>query len=249
MDAAEAAGEIALKHFRSAPEHWDKGDGQGPVSEADLAVNRMLEAELQPARPDYGWLSEETADTGDRLQRERVFIIDPIDGTRAFLDGHENFSHSLAIVEDGRPVAAVVHMPAKDMTFAAELGAQSTLNKVAVTASPIRDLSQATALAARPMMQDKHWPGGVPPVRRSFRSSLAYRMSVVANGRFDAMFTFRNTWEWDVAAGDLICLQAGARVSDAAGALPQYNSAHAQVPGIMAAGAGIFADLLALAQP
>ena len=107
-DAAKAAGEIATKHFRKDPEAWDKGAGQGPVTEADIEVDTMLREELTAARPDYGWLSEETADNATRLDRERVFVVDPIDGTRAFMDGKTGFSHALAVVEQGVPVAAVV---------------------------------------------------------------------------------------------------------------------------------------------
>ncbi|MEM7439662.1 MAG: 3'(2'),5'-bisphosphate nucleotidase CysQ [Pseudomonadota bacterium] len=247
--AAQAAGEIAMKHFRESPDYWDKGDGQGPVSEADLAVNTMLEAELRAARPDYGWLSEETADSVERLSRNKVFIVDPIDGTRSFLAGHENFSHSLAIVEDGQPVAAAVHLPAKDMTFAASENGPATLNGKEISAGNVTDLDGASALAAKPMMRSELWPGGVPPVDRHFRSSLAYRLCIVANGRFDAMFTFRDAWEWDVAAGDLICRRAGADVYDKNGAAPRYNNPGAKLPGIIASAPGITAALMARAIP
>lgn len=234
-DAARAAGDVALRYFRADPEVWDKGDGQGPVSEADLAVNRLLEADLRAARPGYGWLSEETPDSADRLSCDRVFVVDPIDGTRAFLEGHENFSHSLAIVEGGRPVAGVVHMPAKGLTFAAERGRGATLNGQPIQASGRDRLDGAQVLAARPMMEPARWPGGVPPVRRVFRSSLAYRLCIVASGRFDAMVTFRDAWEWDIAAGDLICCEAGALVTDRTGGQPVYNSPGAMVPGMIAA--------------
>lgn len=244
IDAAQAAGRVAMKHFRADPEVWDKGNGQGPVSEADLAVNRLLEAELRTARPGYGWLSEETTDGPERLARERTFIVDPIDGTRAFLEGHENFSHSLAIIEDGRPVAGVVHMPAKGLTFAASRGNGATLNGTSIRASGRANIDGAEVLAARPMMDPQHWPGGLPPVRRVFRSSLAYRLCIVANGRFDGMVTFRDAWEWDIAAGDLICTEAGAHVSDRSGGRPIYNTAGAKVPGMIAATPAVARGLL-----
>ena len=84
------------------------------------------------------------------------------------------------------------------------------------------------------MMDATHWAGGVPPVKRNFRSSLAYRLCLVANGRFDGMVTFRPAWEWDVAAGDLICTEAGASVFDAKGQTPVYNSKAAKIPGMIA---------------
>jgi myo-inositol-1(or 4)-monophosphatase len=234
LDVASEAGEIALKYFKNDPEAWDKDGDQGPVTIADLEVNRMLEARLQAARPDYGWLSEETDDNEARLQCERVFILDPIDGTRAFIHGHENFAHSFAVAEKGVVTAAVVYLPAKGMMFAATLGGGATLNGEKIAPSAVDVIEKAEVLVAKPMMDAKHWPGGVPPVKRNFRSSLAYRLSLVANGRFDGMFTFRPAWEWDVAAGDLICTEAGAEVFDAKGEVPLYNSVGAKIPGMIA---------------
>lgn len=245
LDVAEEAGDIALKHFQQDPEHWDKPGEQGPVSVADLEVNRMLEYRLQAARPDYGWLSEESPDDPERLDCERTFIIDPIDGTRSFIAGHENFAHSLAIAKNGVVTAAVVHMPAKSLTFAAALGCGATLNGEPIAPSRVGTLDQAEALVAKPMMEASYWPGGVPPLRRNFRSSLAYRLSLVANGRFDAMITFRPAWEWDVAAGDLICTEAGASVFDTKGQVPVYNSRGAKTAGMIACAPRIRDSLLA----
>lgn len=242
--AAEAAGEVALRYFRQSPDHWDKGDGQGPVSEADLKVNTVLHDLLTGARPDYGWLSEESKDGPGRLSAQRVFVVDPIDGTRAFLEGHENFSHSLAVVEDGVPVAGVVHMPAKGLTFAASIGCGATLNGQAITPSGRKGLDGATVLAAKPMFAAHYWNGGPPPVTRTFRSSLAYRMATVASGRFDAMVTFRDAWEWDVAAGDVICREAGASVTTRDGAVPHYNNPGAKVAGMFAGTPDVVQSLL-----
>ncbi|NCW68017.1 MAG: 3'(2'),5'-bisphosphate nucleotidase CysQ, partial [Marivivens sp.] len=117
--AARKAGDIAADFFKSAPKVWDKPAGQGPVTEADLAVDTMLRETLTAVRPSYGWLSEETDDTSDRLSTTRQFIIDPIDGTRAFIDGSKDWAHSLAIVENGQVIAGVVYLPMKDQMFAA----------------------------------------------------------------------------------------------------------------------------------
>lgn len=243
-DAARAAGEVALRYWQRAPEHWDKGSGQGPVSEADLAVNRLLEGELMAARPDYGWLSEETEDDPRRLAAERVFVIDPIDGTRAFLEGQDTFAHSLAVVEGGEPVAAVVHLPARGETFTATRGGGALRNGKPVRPSGRPGLEGATLLAARKMLDPALWPGGVPPVRRSFRPSLAYRLCTVASGRFDGMLTLRPAWEWDIAAGDLICREAGAAVTTPTGDMPRYNSPEARLPGLVAATPGVARALL-----
>ena len=108
-DAAREAGKIAAKFFHSSAEKWDKPGGQGPVTEADLAVDAMLREELTSARCNYAWLSEETEDNPDRLGAERVFIVDPIDGTRSFIEGSTTWAHSLAIARNGRVEAAVVY--------------------------------------------------------------------------------------------------------------------------------------------
>lgn len=245
-DAALAAGDIAERHFKSNPEVWDKADGQGPVTEADLEIDRMLRAELQGARPDYGWLSEETEDDIARLDRKRVFIIDPIDGTRAFIAGEKTFAHSLAISEHGKVVYAVVHLPMLGMTFEARAGGGARLNGDPVRVSTREAIEGANVLAAKPQLAPALWPNGVPPVKRHFRSSLAYRMCLTAQGRFDGMLTLRDAWEWDIAAGDLICREAGAVVTDRVGDALMFNNHVPQTKGVLAAGAAVHGELMAL---
>jgi len=244
LDAAHRAADIARRHFQAKPEVWDKGGGQGPVTEADLEVDRMLKATLLSARPGYGWLSEETDDSVARLDCARVFIIDPIDGTRSFVDGSKTFAHSLAIAEQGRVVAAVVYLPLRDMLYSAGLGQGATLNGKPLRHSGREGLDQARVLAARPQLAPDLWPGGVPPVDRHFRPSLAYRLGLVAEGRFDAMVTLRDAWEWDIAAGALICQEAGVAVSDRTGAPLIFNNPTPKHPGVLAGAPLIHAGLL-----
>lgn len=240
--AARQAGAIALKHFRSDPDTWDKGDGAGPVTEADLEVDTYLRQALTSARPDYGWLSEETEDSADRLARSHVFIVDPIDGTRSFIDGSPTWAVSLAVVRDGQPTAAVVHLPARDLTYAAALGAGATKNGVSICASAISDPNTAQVLSAKVNFREDHWHRDPPPrPNLSYRSSLAYRLSLVAEGRFDAMLTLRRTWEWDVAAGTLIVTEAGGKVHTMEGVPPQFNSPSAALPGILAGAPALIA--------
>lgn len=235
-DAARAAGEIARRFWRKRPETWDKPGGAGPVSEADLAVNAMLHAELGAARPDYGWLSEETPDNDHRIGRGRSFIVDPIDGTRSFIEGDTSFAHSLAVAEEGRVVAAVVFLPEKDALYAASETGEATLNGRPIRVSGRTAAAGATLLTTTPTLLPEHWkPGGPPPFQRKFRASMAWRLCLVAEGRFDAMMSLRPTWEWDIAAGDLIARQAGARVSDRAGLPIAYNTPDPRAPGIIAA--------------
>jgi myo-inositol-1(or 4)-monophosphatase len=213
------------------------------LTEADIAIDRVLRADLLAARPDYGWLSEETEDDGARVQAERVFIIDPIDGTRAFIDGQESFSHSIAVAEDGEVIAGVVYLPMKDRLYAAARGAGATLNGAPIRVSASEEAG-ARVLATRPNVEPRHWPGGVPPFERVYRPSLAYRLALVAEGRFDGMATFRETWEWDIAAGAILVAEAGGLATDGRGAALRFNNAVPKAAGVMAAGRPLHRGLL-----
>lgn len=249
VEAARGAGRIAARYFRDDPETWNKPDGAGPVTEADIAVDDMLRERLMDARPGYGWLSEETPDGPARLSARRVFVVDPIDGTQAFIEGSSAFSHSLAVVEDGAVIAAVVYLPIRGKLYAAALGAGATLNDVAIRTSAARHLHEAEVLATKHTLGPAHWPQGVPPVTRAYRPSLAYRMALVGEGRFDAMITFRQTWEWDIAAGALIIAEAGGLATDAMGQPLRFNAATPKVAGVLAAAPDLHAALMGARGP
>ncbi|MCC1482545.1 3'(2'),5'-bisphosphate nucleotidase CysQ [Roseibaca sp. Y0-43] len=241
--AAELAGQIALRHFGRAPRAWDKGQGQGPVSDVDLEIDAALRDLLLGARPDYGWLSEETPDTPDRLNHARIFILDPLDGTRAYLDGQDGFCHPVCVVENGQPVAAAIHVPRLGHTYSAARGQGAFRN-----GQPIRvgeTVAGASALAARSQFDATHWPGGVPDLTRHFRPALAWRMALVAEGAFDAMLTFKPAWHWDIAAGALLVAEAGGAVSDEMGAPLAFNTLDPRATGVIAANPALHAALLA----
>ncbi|WP_267899566.1 3'(2'),5'-bisphosphate nucleotidase CysQ [Gemmobacter lutimaris] len=242
-DAARQAGALAMRYWRQSPKSWEK-PGQGPVTEADLAVNALLRDLLLAARPAYGWLSEEDADTPERLEAARLFVLDPIDGTRAFIAGEDTFAVSLAVVEQGVPVAGVVHLPALERTYTAVPGQGANKNGMPIRASAQAGIAGATLLTTGPNMAAEHWPGGVPDLKRSFRPSLAYRLCLVAEGRHDGMLTLRDAWEWDIAAGALIAAEAGATVTDRLGQPLRFNIAHPQAAGVIAAAPGLHAALL-----
>jgi myo-inositol-1(or 4)-monophosphatase len=233
-EAAREAGRIALRHWRREPKVWDKGGEHGPVTEADIAVNDMLKARLLAARPDHGWLSEETPDDAARLSAEAVFIIDPIDGTRAFVAGEETFAHSLAVARQGRVTAAVVFLPALDWIYTASDTAPPLKDGQPIAASAPDRLDGADILTAKASLAPENWPGGVPGIQRHFRASLAYRLCLVAEGRFDGMLTLRDAWEWDIAAGSLIATRAGAVVTDRQGADLRFNTPAARADGVLA---------------
>lgn len=243
--AARKSGEIAKSYFGQNPDVWHKPDDAGPVTAADLAVNVMLQDTLQTARPDYGWLSEETDDNADRLGIDALFVVDPIDGTRAFIEGAKDWAHSLAVVRGGVVVAAAVYVPMRDLMFSAQLDGGAFLNGAPLTPTTQKSLSMATILTHKANCQPKFWRDGiVPEAKIAFRSSLAYRLCLVAQGRYDAMITLRPTWEWDVAAGTLIVSEAGGTATDQCGSELLFNNRLPQLNGLVAAG-GLHAPLLA----
>ena len=233
-DAAREAGRIALRYWRRNPQVWDKGGEHGPVTEADLAVNDMLKARLLAARPDHGWLSEETPDDPARLSRECVFIIDPIDGTRAFIAGEETFAHSLALARNGKVVAGVVFLPALDRIYVASETSPPRKDGQPIVASKRERLEGSQVLTTKANLAPEKWPGGVPEIERHFRASLAYRLCLAAEGRFDGMLTLRDAWEWDIAAGSLIAEKAGSVVTDRHGKALSFNTPTALADGVLA---------------
>ncbi len=243
--AARKSGDIAKGFFGRDPEVWHKPDDAGPVTAADLAVNTMLQDTLRAARSGYGWLSEETEDGADRLNADTLFVVDPIDGTRAFINGSKDWAHSIAIAHKGQVTAAAVYLPMRDLMFTASLGGGAFLNGQAIKSTATSNLADATLLTHKANCQAKYWREGVfPETKIAFRSSLAYRLCLVAQGRFDAMFTLRPTWEWDVAAGTLIVSEAGGVATDQAGGAVKFNNPHPQLNGLVAAG-NLHATLLA----
>lgn len=249
INAARHAGDVARKFTGPDAQKWEKPDGGGPVTEADLAVDQALIQILRNARPDFGWLSEETEDDDARLSCDTVFIVDPIDGTRNFIEGGRTWAHSIAIAHKGQVTAGVVYLPMRDMLYAAEIGNGATLNGEFLCASSQTNLAASELLSAKPNMKDRFWTGPVPQFARAYRPSLAYRCALVGQGRFDGMITFRPTWEWDIAAGALIASEAGALVSDRTGKALCFNQADPRTHGILAAAPKVHSALVAQHNP
>ncbi len=235
MDAAKEAGDIALHHKAKGLKVDNKPGGAGPVTQADLAVDRALREGLTAARRDIAWLSEETEDDPARLRSERLFIVDPIDGTRSFIEGETTWAHSLAIVENGRVSHGVVYLPEMDLMYSASIARGAYCNGDPLSVSDVRQFRDARILATKPNLDPKHWQGDVPAFKRSHRPSLAYRLCLVAQGRYDAMLTLRPSWEWDIAAGALILAEAGATVTDRHGADLRFNNPTPQTLGVVGA--------------
>ncbi|MGB0440806.1 MAG: inositol monophosphatase family protein, partial [Paracoccaceae bacterium] len=172
VHAARHAGKIATAFVGGDLGVEHKPDGAGPVTAADLAVNDALEAMLRAARPGYGWLSEESADDAARLSHDRVFILDPIDGTRSFIEGSRTWAHALAVVEAGQVIAGVVYLPLRDLMYTAARGQGAQCNGAALHVSRTSQITGADVLATRPNMDPAFWRDGVvPAIKRSHRPS------------------------------------------------------------------------------
>ena len=205
--AAIDAGALAVAE-REAGLRIESKVGGSPVTSGDLAVDAMLKDRLLAARPDYGWLSEETADTPERLSKRRIFVVDPVDGT---------------VVEDGQVVAAAIHAPEVQETYAAARGGGAQRNGAVIRASNAETLDDASVLGDARMIEGSHWDEPWPVLRFAKRNALAYRMALVAAGAFDAALALTPKWDWDVAAGSLIAEEAGARVTDHHGRPWRFN--------------------------
>lgn len=230
IDAAREAGALALAYQARGLTVAAKED-RSPVTDGDFAVNALLKERLLNARPDYGWLSEETVDSPDRLSRRRLFVIDPIDGTRAYMNKTPWYSISVAVVENGRPIAGVVFAPALDQLYSGQIGEAAQMNGVAIGVGGVRDLERCAMLADGKAMASADWPD----MRVEHRNSIALRLCLVAGDTFDAAVSVSTLHEWDLAAGDLIAGLAGAAVTDSRGAPLAYNRAVPTAKGLICA--------------
>jgi myo-inositol-1(or 4)-monophosphatase len=242
-DAVRAAGALALEFYGAAPKSWLK-DNDTPVSEADLAVNELLQDRLCAARPDYGWMSEETHDTSDRLTRERVWVVDPIDGTRAFLHNKPHWTISVALVEAGRPIVSAVFNPVENEFFEARTGQTSLLNGTPISASKRETLAGSKMLAHGHVFKRETWPKPWPAFEIEMRNSMAYRICLVAQGRFDVALALSAKSDWDLAAADLIVTQAGGSLTSAGGNILHYNQKISRHKPVLAAGPHLHKEML-----
>ncbi|PZQ16274.1 MAG: 3'(2'),5'-bisphosphate nucleotidase CysQ [Ancylobacter novellus] len=226
------AGDIALGYFRDGARNWTKAD-DSPVTEADIAVDRFLAERLPPLVEGSAWLSEETADDGDRISRRHVWIVDPIDGTRAFVERKPEWVVSVALVEDGAPVAGVVRNACSDVTHAATRGGGAWRNGVRMTAEDSEGLEGLTVGGAKSML-GKLKPHGA--AEGPWHYALANRLVQVVGGDLDAAVARPNAHDWDIAAAHVILEEAGARLIGLDGAVPSYNRASTRHGGLIAAG-------------
>ena len=237
IDAARRAGALTLEYYggKYQVEYKERRD---PVTSADLAADTCLKEMLLGAYPDCGWLSEETADSPQRLSAERLWIVDPIDGTREFVESIPEYAVSVALVEAGEPVVGVIFNPAADQLFAAVKGGGTFLNGKRVFCSEVPTLAEATLIVSR--SETKR--GEIEPLRRHLKEvkplgSVAYKLAAVAaalGGDFNVSVQPKN--EWDVCAGDLLVREAGGQMLDLEGQVRPYNQPDPRIAGGLVAG-------------
>lgn len=228
------AAALALRRFGSDFRRWEKAPGN-PVCEVDLEVDALLRARLSALLPDAGWLSEETVDNRDRLAARRVWVVDPIDGTRDFVRGRPGWAVSVALVEDGQPVIGVLDAPVRGEVWRAHAGAGAWRGGNRLRA------------AARDLLPGARVPAdSLPTIDRDLAmvdkpNSIALRIAMVAAGEADLVATLRWGHEWDIAAAVLLAREAGAAVSDAFGDPLDFNTPGAEAFGVLATAPGIHA--------
>jgi myo-inositol-1(or 4)-monophosphatase len=209
LEAATEAGALAMRYFGTPMDVRDKSPNN-PVSEADLAVDALLKERLGIARPDYGWLSEETADDHSRLSATKVWVVDPIDGTRAFIKAKPHFTICIGLLHQGQPVVGVVFNPATGEMFEASLGGGARLNGIDISPSLTDKLENCAMLGDAAMFRHPAWPTPWPDMDIVSRNSIAYRMCLVAAGHYDGAIALSAKSDWDLAAAAVIVAEAGA---------------------------------------
>jgi myo-inositol-1(or 4)-monophosphatase len=244
--AAREAGKIALRFFRHGERthaNVEHKAGGSPVTEADLLVDHFLEKHLREIVPDAAWLSEEIADSPARLENQLVLIVDPIDGTRGFSNGDPHWAISIGLAQAGRPIAGIVHAPALEETYTATRGRGALLN-----GEPIR-VSRRTSLQGATLSGPQGFVGSVRNAGADIEpfpkmASLAMRLVRIASGRIDAGLVGDKSYDWDIAAADLILNEAGGRLTDLDGNKPRYNCETPRHPALVAAPAAFHAELI-----
>jgi len=242
--AAQEAGAAVMGLFKGKFDVREKGKNN-PVTTADLEANRIIRDKVQKSFRDDGWLSEEDQDNSCRLACPRVWVVDPIDGTKEFIEGVPQFAISIAFVVEGRPKIAIVYNPAKDRFYKAAAGQGAYLNDKAIHVSPREDINGASLLVSRSEPQKKFQ---VLVERCDIRrvGSIAYRLAKVAGGDGDGTLTFRTIQEWDICAGVLMVEEAGGIVVDGQGKTMHFNRELPKHSGVVAANARLASGLQAL---
>ncbi|MBF0174229.1 MAG: 3'(2'),5'-bisphosphate nucleotidase CysQ [Magnetococcales bacterium] len=247
--AARAAGGRIMHYFRpgaevSAAAEITQKSHDHPLTRADTEANEVIQQTLMSETPDYGWLSEETIDSVDRLAKKRIWIVDPLDGTKEFIRGVPEFAVSIALVEDGLPILACLFNPAKDELFTAIAGKGSRKNDMPIQTTRTTHLAGAACLASRSETERGDWASFKDEFALRTTGSIAYKLSLLAEGRADLTFTLTPKNEWDIAAGDLLVREAHGQVTDKDGARLVFNQTLPRLSAVLATNGQLHPALL-----
>ncbi|HLK85082.1 MAG TPA: 3'(2'),5'-bisphosphate nucleotidase CysQ [Candidatus Binataceae bacterium] len=241
--AALEAGEILRGHFRNRGYEVGSKGRDNPVTSADLEADAAIRERLCGAFPDYGWLSEETADNPERLARERVWIVDPLDGTKEFIKGIPEFVVAIALAENGTAILGVTYNPIAHEMFWSVRGAGCHLGDERVSVTDAAGLSGAVVLASRSETARGEWAAFKDQFLARPIGSVAYKLALVAAGKADATFTASPKSEWDIASGAALIAEAGGVMTDIHGDPIRFNRRHVRMDGFVAAGPALHAAL------
>jgi myo-inositol-1(or 4)-monophosphatase len=248
IHAALQASQAVFARFTPGAIETEYKIGHDPVTEADRALDAVLRKEL--LREGEGWLSEESVDDPIRLQRSRVWVVDPLDGTREFVKGIPEFCVSIGFVEDGRPVAGGIYNPATKETFLGSLGSGVTYNGKPSQPSQRTSLDGAVVLASRSEVKRGEWKAFEhAPFKIRPMGSVAYKLALVSAGQADATFTLTPKNEWDVVGGAALVQSAGGFVSTLEKTGLTANRPNPLLSGLLASGPSLKDKLLALVEP
>jgi myo-inositol-1(or 4)-monophosphatase len=243
--AAREAGAIIRRYYESGVRVAEKGP-DNPVTKADLEANACIRALVSEAFPADGWLSEETADSTERLGRRRVWVVDPLDGTKEFIQHIPEFCVCVALVEDGRPIVAAEYNPAADRLYSAVRGGGTTVNGTPARVSTTARVPDAVVLASRSEDKRGEWDPFKSRVHVQLTGSVAFKLAELATGAGDSTFTLTPKNEWDICAGALLVEEAGGRVTDLEGKPLVFNQPSPLRPGMIASNGVLHDGLLRL---
>jgi len=245
--AARAAGEILRGHWRRGGYEIGSKGRDNPVTQADLEADNAIKRLLRETFPEYGWLSEETVDNDARLQCRRVWIVDPLDGTKEFIQGVPEFCVAIALVENGVPILGVTYNPIKREMYSAARGQGCYLNSKPVRVTRTKTLKRATVLASRSETARGEWQVFHGAMLVSPTGSVAYKLALVAGGKGDATFTRSPKSEWDIASGAALVMEAGGTITDIRGRELRFNQRVVKLEGLIADNKLLHPALMALA--
>jgi myo-inositol-1(or 4)-monophosphatase len=245
IEAARTAGTAVRRWYDGAYTVRAKGH-DNPLTEADTESNQCIQEKISTAFPDDGWLSEETRDSAERLHKTRVWIVDPLDGTKEFIKHIPEFCVSIALVEAGAPILGVLYNPVTNELFAGARGAGVTLNGGPVHVSSEQRLTAARFLASRSEAERGEWNPFQGTLHIELTGSVAYKLGLIAAGRADATFSLTPKNEWDICAGAALIAEAGGRITDRYGQPLRFNQRDTKLPGIVACNAHLYQRIVEL---